>query len=223
MSTVVAGVALLDPAFRNWIPAAYLLAMYWIPARLITFRHVRFEAWLVSTDERWRSTFAFITNRTLPALALEGLELAYFLCYPIIPIGIALLLLNGAAAHADRYWTAVLLAGALSYGALPWLATHPPRVGQGHAAEINPLPVRAFNLRVQHHGSVKWNTFPSGHVATAFAAALTVAIVLPVWGSVLLALALAISIAAVTGGYHYVADIFAGGLTAAIGFAVSSI
>jgi membrane-associated phospholipid phosphatase len=53
-------------------------------------------------------------------------------------------------------------------------------------------------------------TFPSGHVAVTVAAALGVAPVSPAAGLTMALVAAAISIGAITGGYHYVVDVATG-------------
>jgi hypothetical protein len=204
---------------RNWTPAGYLLMMYWLPAHLVTVPHLRFENMLVSIDRRClgggRETF----GDRLPRSAIEALELSYLLCYPLIPLGMACLYAGGAEADADRYWTAVLLAGALSYAFLPWLPTRPPRdTCPGHPPASL---VRAINMGVVRHASVGWNTFPSGHVSTALAGGLAVAAALPAAGAGLLLLATGIAAAAAVGRYHYLADIAAGAMVALIAFAIS--
>jgi membrane-associated phospholipid phosphatase len=147
------------------------------------------------------------------------MELAYALCYPLVPVGMACLYAGGAATEATRYWTAVLLSGALSYGMLPWLPTRSPRETSGEPAS---MPVmRSVNLRVLRRGSVRWNTFPSGHVATSLAAALAVGVPLPWTGAALGVLALGIAVAAVVGRYHYGADVVAGVGVGLAAFAVS--
>jgi membrane-associated phospholipid phosphatase len=204
---------------RDWIPGVYLLFMYWIPASLIIAPHIRFEQ-LLEAGDRWCAGVWPAIARSVPLIVRESLELAYLLCYPLIPIGLGVLLLGGAAWAADRYWTAVLTAGALSYGPLPWPPTRPPRAVAGEDSG-RAAPVRALNLRILRHGSVQWNTFPSGHVATAAAAALAVGAVFPVAGAALGLIAVGVAVAAAAGRYHYVADVVAGGLVAALAFALS--
>lgn len=203
---------------RDWAPAAYLLAMYWMPARLVSSSNVSFETWLASIDRRWLPSGATTLAGRLPAVAVELVELAYLFCYPLIPVGLAILYTNGARADVDRYWTAVLLSGALSYGVLPWLPTHPPRKGDTRPPASS---VGALNLRVLRYGSVQWNTFPSGHVATALAVALAVSAREPIAGAALGTVALGVSAAAVVGRYHYLADVAAGMIVAVIGFVAS--
>ena len=212
LSRYDAGLGLI---LRNWLPGLYLLAMYWVPSRLVIGIHQRFQELLVGLDRRWMPK---AQRARTPQLVLEALEFFYLLCYPLIPAGLALLYLGGAAGFADRYWTSVLLAGALSYGFLPWLPTRPPRETIG-------MPARsafgALNMRIVHRSAVGWNTFPSGHVATSLAAALAVASVLPVAGAVLTVIALGIAMASSVGRYHYAADIVTGGIVAIVAFAFS--
>jgi membrane-associated phospholipid phosphatase len=200
---------------RNWAPAAYLLAMYWVPAHLVTGAHRGLEDLLVGLDRRLVGGGG---DRALPRWLIEGLELSYLLCYPLIPLGMALLSLAGAQAEADRYWTAVLLAGAVSYGCLPWLATRPPRETLGPP---RPSLVGRLNMHVVRSASVHWNTFPSGHVATALAATLVVATVWPAAGIGLAVVTVGISVGAFVGRYHYLADIAAGLVVAFLAFNIS--
>lgn len=65
-------------------------------------------------------------------------------------------------------------------------------------------------------------SFPSGHAATAFAAAVAVALVYPRLGRPLLALAAVIALSRVYLGVHYVLDVAAGTLLGvAVGFAAA--
>jgi membrane-associated phospholipid phosphatase len=214
LSRYDAGLGLI---LRNWLPGVYLLAMYWVPSRLVIGTHQRFQEMLVRFDRRWMS----IAHRTrMPRAVLEVLEFSYLLCYPLIPVGLAILYLGSATAFVDRYWTAVLLAGALSYGFLPWLPTRPPRETFGMPAAS---AFGALNMRIVHRSAVGWNTFPSGHVATSFAAAFAVWSVLPEAGAVLVVIALGIAIASSVGRYHYAADIVTGVLVAIVAFGVSAL
>jgi hypothetical protein len=206
---------------RSWLPALYLLAMYWVPAGLVTSPNLPFEEWLRAGDHRYWRGLARGLRKLISPPAGEILEVAYLFCYPLIPIGLASLVALGEADEAHRYWTAVLLAGALSYGPLPWLATRPPRAAE--SAERGAGFVRTLNLRLLGRASVQWNTFPSGHVATALAAALAVSAPAPRMGASLLVVAVGIALAAIAGRYHYVADVAAAIVVALLAFAVSRV
>jgi membrane-associated phospholipid phosphatase len=109
----------------------------------------------------------------------------------------------------------MLGSGFLSYATLPWLFSRPPRAkaqrGRGVAGGVKRL--NSLILQRLSHG---WNTFPSGHVAVSWAAALSLWNIWPEAGAGLAAVAAAISIGAGAGGYHYVIDIATGWLTAAV-------
>ena len=65
-------------------------------------------------------------------------------------------------------------------------------------------------------------SFPSGHTATAFAAAVAVALIYPRLGRPLLALAVVVGISRVYLGMHYALDVTAGMvLGIAVGFAAA--
>jgi membrane-associated phospholipid phosphatase len=215
LSHAESGMALV---IRDWAPVAYLMAMYRVPAALVSSPDLAFERMLVSIDWRWMHGSRWIAGGSPPRAVIEMLELAYLFCYPLIPVGMACLLLQGAAAEVDRYWTSVLLAAALCYGVLPWLPTRPPRTMYTGSTRSM---VRTLNLRLIRQGSVQWNTFPSGHVATSLAAAFAVGAALPATGAPLFLLALGIAVASLVGRYHYAADVVAGAGVAVFAFTVS--
>ena len=149
-----------------------------------------------------------------------GLELAYLLCYPMIPIGLGTLYVLRLRQYADHYWTVVLVSTYISYGVLPFLQTMPPR----NLAEpwLTPLPqtrARALNLRLLGRASIQANTFPSGHVAASTGTALVLAAVAP-WpiGLVFVIIAAGIAVGAFAGRYHFISDVIAGGAVATIVF-----
>jgi len=136
----------------------------------------------------------------------------------LVPLAFAIVWTAGTLADVDRFWTAVLVAGFLCYGSLPWLVSRPPRsldAPQGTAAGV-----RGVNERVLARVSHGLNTFPSGHVAVSLAAALQVMPISRPAGIGLLVVAAAIAIGAMVGRYHYAADVVVG---AAIGIGVSQL
>lgn len=200
-------------------PPIYLILSYWLPARLVTRINPTAERALLAWDRRWGLQGGW----RAPRLVRELAELAYLFCYPMIPAGFGVLVAGGftAAVVADRYWTALLCAGAGCYGVLPWMATRPPR-------EIDDTPsptatLRAINLAVLARASVQLNTCPSGHVATAVAVALVVGSYEAGAGLWLGALAILIMYASVAGRYHYLADVVAGILVGLAAFGVSGL
>ena len=200
------------------LPLVYLLWSYWIPAHFGTDLSVATERWLVALDRRWAAPLVD-GSRALPRVFIELLEVAYLFCYPMLPAGYLAIVLGNPAAKVDAYWTALLVSAALSYGVLPWIRTRPPRELEGPPPRVS--AVRWMNETLLHHASVQLNTFPSGHVATAVAAALAVAIEVPAAGVAFILLALAISAACVVRRYHYFADVVLGGAAGVFGFVVS--
>jgi hypothetical protein len=204
---------------RNWAPGAYLLLAYWMSAPYKGPAWPGFERRLVSIDRRLLGPVLDRFARTAPRLLLEALEVAYLTCYPFVPAGLLWLRLTGGPVNADRFWTAVLLASLPCYGLLPWFHTAPPRaVEPDLPIDRRLVAVRRFNFRLLHRTSVHANTFPSGHVASTVAVALTVASAQPLGGLPFLAGAATIAVATVTGRYHFAADAVLGALLGIAGF-----
>ena len=137
----------------------------------------------------------------------------YLSCYPFVPLAFSIVWTLGDAVDVDRFWTAVLLAGCICYGSLPWIVSRPPRFHVSRQAATRREPDRALrrlNVGVLKRVSHGLNTFPSGHVAVSIAAALAVCDVSWAAGSVLLVVAAGIAGGAVVGGYHYVVDVAIG-------------
>ncbi len=224
--TSVAGLASLgDVRFavilRDWMPLAYLLPGYWLPALLVKTPNEPLERLLLEVDRRWFGPEGLADYAArAPRVLIEFFELAYLFCYPLVPAGLAYLIVAGPAEEIGRFWTAVLLASFGCYGLLPWLPTRPPR-----ALEQTRVPsrsrVRLLNLRVLGRASVQLNTFPSAHVAGSLATALAVGVHLPSAGLVFGLVAVAISVGSVLGRYHYAGDALSGAVLAVFAFLAS--
>jgi len=202
------------PSVRAWLPHAYLVLGYWLPALLTPVPTDRgFERRLVAADARlWQPG-----GCRLPSWTRNWFELAYLLCYPIIPISFAVVWAAGTAEDVIRFWLAVLTAGFACYATLPWTAAWPPRV-------LEPRDYRGLasvNLRMLRWFSHGLNTFPSGHVAVAVAASLGVAPVWPLASAAIGAIAASIAVAAAIGRYHYVVDVIAGLLVGLLAWALA--
>jgi membrane-associated phospholipid phosphatase len=199
------GVAPFAPQmFRDWVPVAYLIAGYWMPALLVrSSAGTRFEEWLRESDARFRRNLPEVPQTLRPVT-----ELGYLLCYPMVPLSFAVVWLNGGAADVQRFWLAVLLAGYACYVTLPWLVSRPPRLQPGQVAP--PGALQRLNALVLGRVSHRLNTFPSGHVAVAAAAAASVAVVSVPAGALLAGVVAAISVGAAAGGYHYAIDVVSG-------------
>jgi membrane-associated phospholipid phosphatase len=220
---LAAGLAVAVPALRAvppvlggvpraLAPALILLLAYRASGVFFTGPMSGAERALLRLD-RWvfaRAGSSRLRDRA-PRLALEALELAYLMVYPLIPIGAGVLLAGGFAHEIDRFWNLVLVASLPCYATLPFLQTRPPRVIETAAGlEPRPLAVRRLNLTVLSIGSIQVNTIPSGHAASALAVALGVLTFMPGAGLAFLVAALAIALASVIGRYHYALDSIAG-------------
>ncbi len=209
-ASIAAATRLLTVDARTWIGHLYLAAGYWLPGLLVTRSPGAFEAWLRGTEPE-----AARSLRVRGHLA----ELAYLCCYPLVPAAFITVYTTGSIADVDRFWTSVLGAGFLCYLSLPWLVSRPPRVLED--AIVDASPVRHINMHVLDRLSHGWNTFPSGHVAVAGAAALSVMSVAPAAGGVFLIVAAGITIGSVAGRYHYTIDALAGVIVGIAAFAIS--
>jgi len=205
------------------MPLVYLLAGYWLPALIVRDPNVPFERRLLEFDRRLFGSDGLARfEQRAPRLVIEYLELAYLLCYAVVPAGYACLLLAGRDGDAiDRYWSIVLLASFLCYGLLPWIPTRAPRAIEP-ARDATRSSIRQMNLGVLNRASVQWNTFPSGHTAASLATALAVASDMPRAGLVLAAVAVSIAAGSVVGRYHYAADAIAGAAVAVFAFVMAS-
>lgn len=197
-AAVAAATHLLSVDARAWIGHVYLAAGYWLPAHLVTRPPGAFDAWLQKTEPA--------AARALCRGPVA--ELAYLCCYPMVPAAFITIFMNGSIADVDRFWTAVLGAGLVCYGSLPWLVSRPPRILEDVRGDAS--RVRRINLQVLDRFSHGWNTFPSGHVAIAIAAAFSVVAVAPPAGIVFLVVAAGIVVGSVSGRYHYTVDALAG-------------
>jgi membrane-associated phospholipid phosphatase len=225
VAAIIALVARADPSpiatvLRDWFPGGYLLIGYWATGLLYRGPSRALETRLASIDDRMLATLRPLLGR-MPSLVPELLESAYLLCYPLVPAGLAVLYLIGEHARADRYWVLVLVATFSAYGVLPWVGTRPPRaLGSRHWFAPRPLLMARINLAVLRHGSIQVNTFPSGHAASAWAAALFLTTVPGVFWLVFMAIASGIAAGAVAGRYHYAVDVGAGVAAALVAFAL---
>ena len=193
---------------RDWVPAVYLLQGYWLCGLFFERPMRTVEERLLQLDRRlFALTHLPALVRRAPRALLELLELAYLCAYPFIPATLGLLYASGQRAEIDQFWIAVLIAAFGCYGMLPWLQTRPPRsIEPAGPIDQRPLALRRLNMAVLDRGSVRVNTLPSGHAATALAAALVVGELLPGLLPILVAVALAIALTTIVGRYHYTLD-----------------
>jgi hypothetical protein len=201
---LVVSVPLIPIAVRVWFPMVYLIFGYWLPALFVPMPlDPHFERWLVTAD---RKLLAGREGRRVPRSLVPLLELAYLLCYPMVPAGLAFTIARGNVHDIERFWTTVLLAGFACYATLPWTASRPPRIARDELAS----GVAAVNAYVLGRASHQLTTFPSGHAAVATAVALSVWSISSVAGLGFAIVAAAVAVAAVTGRYHFLIDVVAG-------------
>ena len=208
------------------MPLVYLLVGYWLPALIVTGRRTcRFEQRLLDFDRRLFGADGLDALRASArhGRVIEYLELAYLLCYAVVPAGYACLLLAGSRRRRHRSILVDRAAGLvplLRTAALDTDARAPShRAGSRDAARSS---IRQVNLAVLNRASVQWNTFPSGHTAASIATALAVAGDMPLAGLVLAVVAVSIAAGSVVGRYHYAADAIAGALVAMLAFVMAS-
>ena len=203
------------------MPLIYLLIGYWLPALLVLEPNLRLEQQLLRFDKTLFGADGLESFATrAPRALLEYFEAAYLLCYAVVPVGLAWLVVEGFEEEIARFWSTVLLASFGCYGLLPWLPTRPPRAleppAQGRSS------IRTLNLRVLDRASVQWNTFPSGHTAASVATAFAVGSISPLAGIVLGLVAASIAVGSVLGRYHYAADAIVGAAVAIVAFLTAS-
>jgi hypothetical protein len=225
-AAVVAVAHVFPTGARMWLPNAYLVAGYWLPALVVTARPAEFETWLLKTERAWRTLpTAAGTFPPPPKLRRtcrvrdQVAEFAYLCCYPLVPAAFIVIYMNGSTGDVNRFWTAVLAAGFACYVSLPWVVSRPPRCLEGATSPVSPM--RSINVRLLDRFSHGWNTFPSGHVAIAIAAALSTMSVAPRAGSAFLLVAIGILVGAVSGRYHYAVDAVAGAAVGIAAFAMA--
>ena len=207
---------------RDWLPYILLMMVYWQGGAFVYRVDERFQQRLLRMDARLvLPVLDRCSARTAGNWFLTYLELAYMFCYASLPLGLAAIYLLRMGAHADYFWSVVLVSTYSSYCMLPFIQTLPPRsVVEKRNLVPRPNPVRAFNLIILRHGSIHANTFPSAHVASSVACALVLLWLAPPVGAVFAVVAVSIALGAVAGRYHYSADAILGAAIALLAFLV---
>jgi membrane-associated phospholipid phosphatase len=224
-------------ATRDWIPSILILVAYRESGLFFTPDPTHhFDYVFIGFDD-------FILKNPWIVRVLEGsapwlqryLELSYFLCYPIVPLGLASLYLvrRGPvpASTATRpygpamehFWTAVLLASFTCYLLFPLFPLAPPRelFNDVPGPRVAPL-LRGMNHWLLGRYAVGASLFPSAHVAATTAMALVIRRYLPRFGWLFVIVAVSIALATVYGRYHYALDALAGAAVGVGAYAVSN-
>jgi len=203
---------------RDWLTVALFLVPYWQtgqffqgPNRKIEQRLLAFDRWLIP-----RIAHSAGTSRNPLGLALE---IAYLFCYPLVPLGLLALYVARRRGHVADFWLVVLIATYLCYAMTPFVPAYPPRdLATAKTPKAQTGKARIFNRWILKHGSIHAISFPSAHVASAFAVALVLLRVSTPVGMVFFVIAIWISLGAVIGRYHYALDVLLGAATALIVF-----
>ncbi len=221
VTTLLAAIALLiialvrhfayqNSILRDWLPVPLLLIPYWQTGQLFLGPNEKFQAWLIETDRRLLKPFA---NASMSKSLSLAMEYAYLSCYPLVPAGLATLYATGRRADTDTFWFIVLMPTYLCYAITPFFPALPPRSLSTKQMIVPSANVgRSLNLEILKYGSIHAISFPSAHVASSLAVALVLLHFAPIAGIVFLAIAIAIAIAAIAGGYHYAIDVLLGAI-----------
>ncbi len=208
---------------RDWLPAPMILLAYHQGGQFFSHPMESLQSALLRFDRR---LFAFLGRslgmNEVPRVLRVYFEVAYFFCYPLVPMGVGVLYVTHLRGRADDFWAIVLPPTYLCYAMIPFLPTLPPWALNGdRTARGTVAGVRAANFFILRHLSIKANTFPSAHVAASVATALALLDVSPIAGLIFLWIALSIAISTVTGRYHYALDAVAGAALAAVTFTLT--
>jgi len=194
---------------------ALFLIPYWQTGQFFLAPNLNAQAKLLAIDQRLLP-HASATSGTSRSLIGATLEIAYLSCYPLVPLALTAVYAFNLRPHVEGFWLVLLLSTYLCYAATPFVPAYPPRSLTPAPTSI-PAPTgktRLFNLFILKHGSIHAISFPSAHVASAFAIALTLLYYAPPIGVVFLIIAIMISLGAVIGRYHYATDVILGAITA---------
>jgi membrane-associated phospholipid phosphatase len=207
---------------RDWLPSVLILLAYWTAGAFVSMPSERLQRILLDFDARllkpaWLKRSR--PNHLLPAY----LEVAYLLCYPLIPAGVGVLYWSGLRQEVDDYWSVVLPSTYACYLVQPLSKALPPRlVCADDKTECTPDIFRRLNLLIHRHASIRFITLPSAHVASTMAASLVLLWFVPPAGVVFVALSVSIAVGAVIGRYHYAADVLLGAGVAVFVFLITS-
>ena len=202
-----------ESILRDWLPAPLTLIPYWQTGQFFSRPNLRLQTWLLASDSR---LFRLAGSSRTPTWIRLSMEWAYSLCYPLVPLGLAVLYFAGLSRYADIFWFNVLVPTYICYALTPFFPALPPRDLESGPRRSKS---RVFNLWILQYGSIHAISFPSAHVASALAVALVLRHYLPVAGYTAMVIAFWISVAAVVGRYHYALDVVLGAAVAIITYA----
>lgn len=195
---------------RDWLPVVLMLVPYWQTGQMFMGPNEKIQSQLLQMDRSLANLLPQIL-RMSGRYARQSMEWAYMFCYPLVPLGLAVLYAAGLRQYTDTYWFIVLVPTYLCYAITPFVPALPPRsIGRQDVVIAAPNKGRVMNLWILKYGSIQAISFPSAHVASALAVALVLLHFLPIAGVIFLVIAFWIAVAAVAGRYHYALDVLLG-------------
>jgi membrane-associated phospholipid phosphatase len=206
------------PIFRDCLTVALFLVPYWQAGQFFLRPNLKIQDRLLAFD-RWLLPGIAATSGTEPTSIGFLLEVAYLFCYPLVPLSLLTVYIAGLRGKVDSFWFVVLVSTYICYAVTPFVPAFPPRSLIGDQADPS-APAkdtnkgRTFNRWILKRGSIHAISFPSAHVASAFAIALVFLRYSLSLGVIFLVVAVLISLGAVVGRYHYALDVLLGAATA---------
>jgi membrane-associated phospholipid phosphatase len=203
---------------RDCLAVVLFLVPYWQTGEFFLQPNLKMQNRLLVFDRRLLPGIA-AKSGTEPTAIGFLLEMAYLFCYPLVPLGLLTMYMTGLSEKVDGFWFVVLMSTYICYAITPFVPAFPPRSLSGDHADTSALEkdtnkARSFNRWILKRGSIHAITFPSAHVASAFAITLVLLrYALPI-GVLFLLIAFLISLGAVVGRYHYALDVLLGAATA---------
>jgi membrane-associated phospholipid phosphatase len=204
---------------RDWLAAALLLVPYWQAGQFFCKPNLRLQESLAAFDRRMLPSVSRASGTAKSPLGLS-MEIAYLMCYPLVPMALLTLYVIGRRPAVDYFWLVVLTSTYICYAATPFFPAFPPRAPLGDAI---PAPKesgkpenhgRAINHWIARHGSIHAISFPSAHVASSLAVSLVLLRFNIAAGLLFLVVSIWLAAGAVVGRYHYLLDVLMGAVTA---------
>jgi membrane-associated phospholipid phosphatase len=206
------------PILRDCLTVALFLVPYWQAGQFFLRPNLKIQDRLLAFD-RWLLPGIAATSGTERTSIGFLLEVAYLFCYPLVPLSLLTVYIAGLRGKADSFWFVVLVSTYICYAVTPFVPAFPPRSLIGDQADPcvpakDTNKARTFNRWILKRGSIHAISFPSAHVASAFAIALVFLRYSLSLGVIFLVVAVLISLGAVVGRYHYALDVLLGAATA---------
>jgi membrane-associated phospholipid phosphatase len=210
---------------RDCLAVALFLVPYWQTGEFFLQPNLEIQNRLLAFD-RWLLPGIAAKSGTERTVTGFLLEMAYLFCYPLVPLGLLAVYMAGLREKVGGFWFVVLMSTYICYAITPFVPAFPPRNLRGDQAdtsapEKDTNKARSFNHWILQRGSIHAISFPSAHVASAFAIALVLLRYALPMGVVFLVVAVLISLGAVVGRYHYALDVLLGAATALAVFLAS--